>query len=891
MFSTLKPGTVVDSRYEIISHLGDGGMGSVFKARELGLERFVALKMLHPSLIGDKEHQDRFKREGAVLSKLEHPHILHCFRFGIWNATYPYIAMEFVQGKSLSTLIAESGPLSSARVLGFGQQICGAMEHAHNHNIIHRDLKPANIMVVQDALNRENIKVLDFGLAKVVAESGRASQHLTKTGDLIGSVYYMSPEQCVGKPCEVVSDVYSLGCLLYEALTGAPPLEADTPVGLMYLHVNTLPEPAGRKLPGVQLPAGLESVIDRALAKDPARRFLSMKQFELELELVASGQGTDIPRIETITSAETGKRRLFALVGAAAVIALAGLGVAAVLKPGPALEPTLPKARSEERGRVVQRTLNPGELYFAPTIDRTERIARIKDWLKKYGRTDLHGRSTALALLSLIYFERDGDRKLAKEYSRELFETVKTLMADKTATLRINSRQLETTMGLVREVLCRENGGFVGSRIFLRDYGPLVPDRLKDVVNAFLAGMYSSAGMYSDEMSSRKKLVHPGLQDQILYGLCLYRQNKLAAAKEAVGTFSRDAYAFYSEDYTHSVARALLEMGMVKQASTYLDFCLPRSIGSSAVMVQALGQKRTCSSPGTHARTEALILYLRKDYRGANRCIVRALARAPAAELCRYRLELLPLAVVNAEHGHLDVSAMLNPALKEASIADVGWIVRVAMACKKTDHLLVDQLLERCMQIVKANRATKPSDTQGSAIIAEALNATGRPGVAREFLMAILPSASKEGDALWMHIVLAKSALALKQFDDAERQLSLVKSDLYADGEQKDEIDRLVKHLRARVERARGRLSESCRLFEQLRVTTCNKPTVDLLEKIEILEDYANTCRLMKQNARAKELDLESRQLLPARCREPWRSWRPLIVVPRPFSGGDAPGG
>ncbi|MBY0550143.1 MAG: serine/threonine protein kinase [Candidatus Obscuribacterales bacterium] len=309
MSSELKPGTVVDDRYEIVEHLGDGGMGSVYKARERGLERFIALKMLHRSLVGDQEHLDRFRREGAVLATLEHPHILQCYRFGVWQGMLPYISMEYIVGRSLSSVIADAGKVPLERVLTLGQQICAAMEHAHQHKVVHRDLKPANIMVIQGERG-DVVKVLDFGLAKILRDDGAVSQHLTQTGSLVGSVYYMSPEQCLGKKADLRSDIYSLGCLLYEALTGAPPLMADTPVGLIYLHVNSTPESLANHFLKSELRDGLNDALMRSLAKDPADRYQSMEDFRAALSLVQQGRGSEILPVPAGAALKSSRKQL-----------------------------------------------------------------------------------------------------------------------------------------------------------------------------------------------------------------------------------------------------------------------------------------------------------------------------------------------------------------------------------------------------------------------------------------------------------------------------------------------------------------------------------------------------------------------------------------------------
>ncbi len=285
-------GTIVDNRYQLIEHLGQGGMGTVFKTRELGLERIIALKLLHPSLVGDTESQQRFKREGKVLSELNHPNILIFYRFGVWGDAFPYIAMEFVQGQSLSAVIGEQG-ISPNRVVAIGLQICAAMEHAHRHKVIHRDLKPSNIMLCLQP-TADTVKIVDFGLARVLPDANATSRQWTQTGSVIGSVHYMSPEQCLGKKADVRSDIYSLGCLLYEAVTGCRPLDADNPIGLMHLHATQMPEPISKRLGDAMTPAGLNNVLVRSMMKDPAQRYQSMAAMQEDLSLVLSGQGGSI---------------------------------------------------------------------------------------------------------------------------------------------------------------------------------------------------------------------------------------------------------------------------------------------------------------------------------------------------------------------------------------------------------------------------------------------------------------------------------------------------------------------------------------------------------------------------------------------------------------------
>lgn len=221
MSFTPEPGTIIDDRFEITASVGDGGMGSVFRARQIGLNREVALKLLHSSLIGDADSRARFEREGKVLSAMSHPGLPVFYHFGLWNSVFPYIAMEFLEGVSLRSLIDERGKLPWSQVLEIGLQATAGMTASHAHGIIHRDLKPNNIMLVETSTTHPQVKIVDFGLAGFCEK--QHEQKLTNTGLLIGSVHYMSPEQCVGKRADQRSDIYSLGCVLYEALAGSPP--------------------------------------------------------------------------------------------------------------------------------------------------------------------------------------------------------------------------------------------------------------------------------------------------------------------------------------------------------------------------------------------------------------------------------------------------------------------------------------------------------------------------------------------------------------------------------------------------------------------------------------------------------------------------------------------
>ena len=293
----LAAGTIVDDRYEIRRSIGEGGMGSVYCAVEIELAREVAIKILHQGLLADTEQRVRFERERKILASLSHPSILTFFRFGVWQNVHPYIVMEYLQGKSLREELDQKGKLKPERCVYLAHQISDALQAAHNLGIVHRDLKPSNI-VLQETPEGGNVKILDFGLARILTGDG-ANQRLTQTGMLVGSVYYMSPEQCLGKPVDHRSDIYSLGCVLYEAAAGIPPLSADNPIGLLHKHATELPCSLSSVLqPCVQaereLLQSFDAILFKAMAKDPAARYQSMNEFSSDLKLLGSGRLREI---------------------------------------------------------------------------------------------------------------------------------------------------------------------------------------------------------------------------------------------------------------------------------------------------------------------------------------------------------------------------------------------------------------------------------------------------------------------------------------------------------------------------------------------------------------------------------------------------------------------
>lgn len=267
-------GEVFDEKYEVLSVLGSGGLGSVYKARQLEVERIVALKIIHWQFAADEEFRARFLREAQLLGRLSHINIVVIYHLGISLDGFPYIAMELVRGKSIRTAMNERGRFPVLQTLRITRDTARALAYVHEQGVIHRDIKPDNILLTDEAAP-DSVKIIDFGLASACAPTEQA---LTKTGQLLGTADYMSPEQCAGKKIDARSDVYSLTVCLYEMLTEHKPFEADSAVGIMYKHIN---QTAPRLNPTLldRYHSVLDEIVQKGMNKDPEQRFVSMNDF------------------------------------------------------------------------------------------------------------------------------------------------------------------------------------------------------------------------------------------------------------------------------------------------------------------------------------------------------------------------------------------------------------------------------------------------------------------------------------------------------------------------------------------------------------------------------------------------------------------------------------
>jgi serine/threonine protein kinase len=283
-------GTIFQEKYEVLSVAGSGGMGIVFHAKQLDLNRDVAIKLLHANLIHDPEIRARFEREAHALSNLNHKNIGRFYSYGLYQDLLPFIIMEYVEGSSLRGCLNQTDKLPWQRATAIIRQVADAMAYAHELGVIHRDLSPNNIVLLQEP-SPDFVKVLDFGLAKIVAPESKDVQKLTQTGALMGSIHYICPELAAGHVPDQRSDIYSLSCIFYECIAGQVPHQADNPIGLMHKHMTEAVTPPSTLVQN--LPVGLEEVILKGLAKSPELRYQSMRSFITDLDLVLGNKGTE----------------------------------------------------------------------------------------------------------------------------------------------------------------------------------------------------------------------------------------------------------------------------------------------------------------------------------------------------------------------------------------------------------------------------------------------------------------------------------------------------------------------------------------------------------------------------------------------------------------------
>ena len=278
-------GRVLADRYQVESLIGTGGTSMVYRAQHNQLHRTVAIKMLKAHLVTEEESKKRFEQEARAVSCLTHPHVVTIYDVGVTRYGEPYIVMEYLEGTSVADFIKENGPMDWQRALPIFISAAGALSHAHKKTVIHRDVKPSNIMLVPSDEEPDFVKIVDFGLAKLRSLTGEF-QRVTKTGEVFGSPAYMSPEQCTGRKLDERTDLYSLGVVMYEVLVGRPPFKERSSIETIRRHIKEPPPSFAELNPDVEVPAKLQQIVFKCLAKSTDERYQTMDELKAELELV-----------------------------------------------------------------------------------------------------------------------------------------------------------------------------------------------------------------------------------------------------------------------------------------------------------------------------------------------------------------------------------------------------------------------------------------------------------------------------------------------------------------------------------------------------------------------------------------------------------------------------
>ena len=383
----IDPETIIDGRYRVISRLGSGGMADVYLAQDQLLGRDVAVKVLHHHFAEDQEFVERFRREASSAAALSHQNIVGIFDRGEWNGTY-YIAMEYVAGRTLKAIVREAGALDPAAAIEIVVQILRAARFAHRRGVIHRDLKPHNVILDEEGRAR----VTDFGIARAGASD------MTLTGSIMGTAQYLSPEQAQGHAVSATSDLYSIGVILYELLTGVVPFEGETAVAIALKQVSAEPTPPSALNPAI--PQSLDAVVMRALAKDPAQRYASADELIAALEhererlpalsgapttaipnghpyqappprtgsMLLAQPGTGEYELEGESSEDRRRRWRRGLWWALAVLLLAGVAVAAVLLLTPSSKSVTVPSVTGQTERAAEATLRAAGLNAQPSL-------------------------------------------------------------------------------------------------------------------------------------------------------------------------------------------------------------------------------------------------------------------------------------------------------------------------------------------------------------------------------------------------------------------------------------------------------------------------------------------------------------------------------------------
>lgn len=366
---------LIAERYRIIRMIGQGGMGCVYLVEQIFLHREFALKTMNPGNLSPIAWR-RFQKEARATVALDHPGLIKVHDFGMIEEGQPFFVMDYFGGETLANIIQQTGPLSISRALPIFIQACYALAHAHELGVIHRDIKPSNIMVLEKSPGDFDVRVVDFGIAKLVNTDSPESIALTRTGEIFGTPYYMSPEQCIGAAIDQRSDIYSLGCVMFQVLSGMPPYIGDSALAIMMQHQSESPPNLKEASLGRTFPDAIDAVIRKMVEKNPEARYQNLTEVAKDLELIKAGQKVTVPDGTRVDPPAPNKRsrRLLELVSVGAICLMAGyfgarLTISEQMKTSSPLTTQgvpAPTARVPYRGQFFSETATSDRLFHFP---------------------------------------------------------------------------------------------------------------------------------------------------------------------------------------------------------------------------------------------------------------------------------------------------------------------------------------------------------------------------------------------------------------------------------------------------------------------------------------------------------------------------------------------
>ncbi len=286
-------GTALPRHYRILARIGSGAMSVVYKGIYEPLSKAVAIKLLKSHLVSDPQTFKRFQREAKTAGSLDHPNIVGVLDFGVTDQAVPYIIMDYLEGRSLSDILDQEGQIALGRAVKIFFQVADALAYTHAQGVIHRDIKPSNIIILEREGDKDVVKIVDFGIAKMQSTADSPSLHLTNTGEVFGTPLYVSPEQAMGKPLDGRSDIYALGSVMYEAITGNPLFAGDTAFDIIRKQILEPPAPMDKVRPDITIPKALKSLVESCLAKDPLQRYQSMDKLRDDLKAILDNLSLD----------------------------------------------------------------------------------------------------------------------------------------------------------------------------------------------------------------------------------------------------------------------------------------------------------------------------------------------------------------------------------------------------------------------------------------------------------------------------------------------------------------------------------------------------------------------------------------------------------------------